>query len=196
MFPIASYKGRYYQVRLATGELGLVSLEDIKEASELYALDTVTTLKIEERGQEDHDHLILSGEAVSLLDVTEKSLLKILLKDGAVRYTYTSRFRANFHDSLPEIRQLRLRIYDHEKLINKLNGLSPWQLEEELDLPMGLWLDPDKDSSGFAFYEDVLVVENEKRSRYLWLYFKNNAIVKDSISKGFKVFVERMPLAP
>jgi len=188
---IASYTNVYFQVKLENGEIGFVQLVDIAEAKDLIIEDSIHL-----RSKDDHNDRGAFYQAKTAKIIKEgKHYVYVELDNGKRGYTPYSYIHPAIKDSIPEINQTARRIIHNDILLKKVVNKPVDEVTNQLGPPSGLWYESESDQNGWIFYRYYTVVKDKKRSRKLWLSFKNGLVTGDSLSKGERFFAERLPLA-
>ena len=188
---IASYTAVYFQVKLENGEIGFVKLVDISEAKDLIIRDSIHLRSKDDRNDRG---AFYQAETAKIIKEGEHYVY-VELDNGKRGYTPYSYVHPVIWDSVPEINQTARRIIHNDILLKKVLDSPIEEAIEELGPPSGLWYENESAQKGWIFYRYYTVVKDKKRSRKLWLSFENGVVVGDSISKGEKFFIERLPLA-
>ncbi|NTW25159.1 MAG: hypothetical protein HGA37_10685 [Lentimicrobium sp.] len=134
----------------------------------------------------------MNDTAVLLEESENHAMFRIRTARGAEGWTYRSAPRPATIDNLPDKTDDN-RIYRYDKIVNIVYGLSDSLIMPLLGEPTSVF---NSEGSKVWFYEDFLIVKDKMHYSGIYLLFKDNQVVGDSLrGKGQKAWIERLPLA-
>lgn len=136
---------------------------------------------------------IQMNDTVVLLEESDNhAMFRIRTARGTEGWTYRTAPRPANIDILPDQTDDN-RIYRYDKIAKLTYGLPDSLILPMLGEPTSVF---NSEDSKVWFYEDFLIVKDKMHYSGIYLLFKDNQVVGDSLrGKGQKAWIERLPLA-